>query len=79
VEEMAGNVWEWTSSLYESYPYIQSDGREDPKSTGIRMQRGGSWDNDAEDARAACRISGFWDDFNIVRGFRLAFGAGAGS
>lgn len=41
--DMAGNVWEWTSSLDKPYPYDKSDGREDPDQEGARMVRGGSF------------------------------------
>lgn len=41
--EMAGNVWEWTSSLDKDLPYDPDDGREDPDADGDRILRGGSF------------------------------------
>ncbi len=44
---MSGNVWEWTSSLFDLYPYNATDGREDPKSLSERIARGGSWHSES--------------------------------
>jgi len=41
VFDLAGNLAEWTSSLYRPYPYDETDGREDPDATGERVTRGG--------------------------------------
>ena len=41
--DMVGNVWEWTQSLFQDYPYNAIDGREDLKNTGSRVCRGGSF------------------------------------
>ena len=45
VLDMAGNVWEWTSSKYQSYPYKADDGRESPEGSDLRTLRGGSFLN----------------------------------
>jgi len=56
IADMSGNVWEWTSSLYRSYPYRADDGRENSKDgDGRRVVRGGSWDSNRENARCAYR------------------------
>jgi formylglycine-generating enzyme required for sulfatase activity len=70
--DMAGNVWEWTSSLYRDYPYNPKDGREDPTAAGDRVLRGGSWRDGPENLRTANRdaIGPGWSLDNV--GFRCA-------
>ena len=57
--DMAGNVWEWVSSKYKSYPYNANDGREDLTGSDVRALRGGAWYNYVNDVRASNRT---WSD-----------------
>jgi formylglycine-generating enzyme required for sulfatase activity len=57
VADMAGNVWEWTSSLGWNYPYDPDDGREEPEAEGHRVIRGGSYANIPDLARVSFRWS----------------------
>jgi formylglycine-generating enzyme required for sulfatase activity len=69
---MGGNVSQWTSSRYQSYPYDASDGREDPASDAPRVIRGGSFLKDALRARTAARgMNDPWFHDDDV-GFRCA-------
>jgi formylglycine-generating enzyme required for sulfatase activity len=59
VEELSGNVWEWTRSLYEDYPYEPADGRED-LGAGLdahRVVRGGAFDADDRFVGCAVRLT----------------------
>lgn len=48
VLDMAGNAYDWVSSLYQPYPYNPKDGREDLTAIGDRGTRGGAIDDVAE-------------------------------
>jgi formylglycine-generating enzyme required for sulfatase activity len=80
--DMAGNVWEWTRSLWGKelnkpdfrYPYRPGDGRENVRAGNdiLRVLRGGSWGSNGDVARCAFR---YWDlpDFRCNNvGFRVA-------
>jgi formylglycine-generating enzyme required for sulfatase activity len=78
--DMAGNVWEWTTTRWGptigepafGWPWKPDDERDDPRGTDLRVVRGGSWVNTPRDCRCAYRgrdgPSGW--DFNL--GFRVA-------
>jgi formylglycine-generating enzyme required for sulfatase activity len=69
--DMAGNVWEWTRSLYETYPYDSTDGREDLDVPGRRVLRGGSFGYKAALARSAYRLRFGPDNLGRDIGFRV--------
>ena len=88
IADMAGNVWEWTISLWGSdtgkpqysYPYQFRDGREklDAPEDVLRVLRGGSFMSVAGNGRATSR---FWDvprDCLNYLGFRVVVAPGLG-
>lgn len=73
--DMAGNVREWTSTIYDPgaypYPYRADDGRENREDAGSpRVVRGGGWSQEAEALRAARRSSALPTERNNGIGFR---------
>ena len=55
VQDMLGNVREWTASQYRPYPYVAGDGREAPGGFTERVVRGASHDDPADSLRVTFR------------------------
>jgi formylglycine-generating enzyme required for sulfatase activity len=72
--DMAGNVCEWTQSLYRGYPYDPADGREELEISefieDIRALRGSWWEDSQIGVRCSFRFSGESDDSEELIGFR---------
>jgi len=47
--DMAGNQWEWVSSVYLPHPYRSDDGRESQNPGRVRSPRGGGHDSSEEE------------------------------
>jgi formylglycine-generating enzyme required for sulfatase activity len=81
VLDMAGNVHEWTRSLWGRnrehsdyrYPYTLTDGREDldARHDVLRVVRGGSFGEDHRSVRCAYRVSGLSYLLDRYVGFRV--------
>ncbi|MHC4867339.1 MAG: SUMF1/EgtB/PvdO family nonheme iron enzyme, partial [Planctomycetota bacterium] len=71
LHDMHGNVWEWTRSAYEPYPYRADDGRNDIDTADARVVRGGSWYDRPKRCRSSFRLS--YPDWQKVYnvGFRI--------
>jgi formylglycine-generating enzyme required for sulfatase activity len=79
--DMAGNVQEWTRSLWGRnrehsdyrYPYTPTDGREDldARHDILRVVRGGSFGEDHRSVRCACRVRGLSYLSDRCVGFRV--------
>jgi toxoflavin biosynthesis protein ToxD len=72
VSDMAGNVFEWCSSVFRPYPYrADDDGRESPNEVGSRVVRGGAAGPSILKSRCAFRQGNKPDDYGFSIGFRV--------
>ena len=69
--DMVGNVWEWTHTLLQKYPYKHDDGREEEDVPGNRVLRGGCFSSSRSSTRCAFRYSFSPDVQNSYIGFRV--------
>lgn len=71
LNDMIGNVAEWTLSAYKPYPYNANDGRNDITTSDKRVVRGGSWYDRPYKSTASYRLpyQPYQGVFNV--GFRI--------
>lgn len=71
--DMNGNTWDWTTTIYCSYPYNAVDGREDRHVPGEawRVLRGGSWITVWDKVYSTRRLRDLSSDRGSLAGFRL--------
>lgn len=55
LQDMAGNVWEWTRSPYQPYPYDETDDLETAGTDALWVMRGGSFGDTEQFVRSANR------------------------
>lgn len=70
--DMSGNVWEWTRSPYQPYPYDEMNDRADLDADALWVMRGGSYADSAQNARTAARGGGDPGARRPFMGFRVA-------
>ena len=77
--DMSGNVWEWTRSPYQPYPYDEADDREGLEGDALWVMRGGSFADPARNVRAAGRGAAGPDVRREFIGFRVVITDSASS
>lgn len=70
--DLAGNVWEWTRSPYQPYPYDEGDDRESVAAEALWVMRGGSFQDPEQLIRAANRGGADPGARRSFIGFRVA-------
>jgi formylglycine-generating enzyme required for sulfatase activity len=55
LSDMSGNVWEWTRSPYQPYPFDSADDRKNLEADALWVMRGGSFADADRNVRAAIR------------------------
>lgn len=70
--DMSGNVWEWTSSPYQPYPYSASDDRANLDADALWAIRGGHFGDDARLVRTTARTGADPGARRPFIGFRVA-------
>ncbi len=71
VVDMAGNVWEWTSSILQPYPYSQQDNHNEKNANARYVIRGGSWYYSRKLARTTTREAAVSTFISSALGFRI--------
>jgi formylglycine-generating enzyme required for sulfatase activity len=71
LNDMHGNVWEWTRSSYLPYPYVDNDGRNNLNAGVKKVARGGSWYDRPHKGTSSYRLPyrSYQKVFNV--GFRV--------
>ena len=71
LSDMAGNVWEWTRSPYQPYPYNENDDRKTLDTDALWVMRGGSFGDPPRNVRAATRGGADPGVRRLFIGFRI--------
>ena len=70
--DMSGNVWEWTSSPYQPYPYDPADDRANLEADALWVIRGGHFGDEARMIRTTARTGADPGARRAFIGFRVA-------